>query len=88
MWHEIEGALINFSCFVRSACCDLFEDRVIEPQVDIAFPEALLLDRWHVEYGPIVDLTGSHYVNLGLLLKRTVVEPKVVVQGLCCQSFL
>lgn len=87
MGNALQTALIDVSRAIHVAQVALQIHRVVDPEVDVASPETLLLARRHVLDRSLVGV--DHLVLLSLLLQHPqVVEPHVVVVRRVAQRFL
>lgn len=82
MGHQVQSSLVDLSCALRCCSSQLLKDREIKPEIDVSFPEALLLHRWHIEDRTVKDLARSSDINARLLLQSAIIEPEVVVERL------
>ena len=78
MRDELDGGSVDLARAGGVAGDELFKDGVLEPEVDVAPPEALLGDGRHAGDGALVDGADLRDVAV-LLLEADVVEPDVVV---------
>mmetsp|Transcript_25576 Transcript_25576/g.73867 ORF Transcript_25576/g.73867 Transcript_25576/m.73867 type:complete len:495 (-) Transcript_25576:105-1589(-) len=69
------------------ASLELLEEGIVDPQVDVAPPEALLLHRRLERHCPLVDLADPAHVAAALL-ESAVVEPDVVVPPVFLDTLL
>ena len=64
MRYQVQRSLVYFSCFLRLSSMQLFKDSVVEPDVDIPFPEALFSYGRDVHDSPFEDCSGPANVDI------------------------
>ena len=56
MGYELEAGSVHFSGALRILGFQLLKQGIVDPQVDVALPVALLSSRGSVGYGPLIHL--------------------------------
>ena len=60
----------------------LFEQSIVEPEINVSFPESFLRHWWHILNCTLEDRPRTFDISVGLLFQSTVIKPQIVVEWL------